>query len=81
MTYKQFLKALGRQIAYYRHKKYGDASYNSVAHDAKMRGTDWEKIEKGESDFRIKTISKIAVALKVDIEELFVIDEAHKKDV
>ena len=81
MTYEAFLIAVGKQIQKFRKLKFGDASYNSVAHEAKMRGTDWAKIENGKSDFRITTIKKIADALDVTIEQLFICDECKKRKI
>ena len=71
MEYQEFMAHIGKQIAQYRKLKFGEATYNEVAHGAKMRGTDWEAIERGEANPTMKILYRISVALDCEICDFF----------
>lgn len=71
MNYNEFVDLIGLRIKEIRLKKFPNETYNAIAHRAKMRGTDWEAIEKGKSNPTLKTISKIADALDCDLSLFF----------
>jgi transcriptional regulator with XRE-family HTH domain len=71
MTYEEFFKLIRLNIKKLRIEKFPDYSFNAIGHEAKMRGSDWENIELGKKVPTLPTLSKIANALEVEIDELF----------
>jgi len=67
MDYVEFVTEIGLKIKEIRLGKFPDETYNSIGHKAKMRGSDWEAIEKGKTNPTLKTLFKIAEALDCDI--------------
>ena len=67
MDYDTILKTIRLNMRSLRKKKFPNYSFNAVGYEAKMRGTDWQKIENGTKDPTLKVLNRIAKSLGVTL--------------
>ena len=77
MKYEEYLKAVGRKITDIRTE--ADMTLNKAAQAAFLRWTQLRDIEEGVGNPNMKTYKKIADALKIEFDELFIIDKKKRK--
>lgn len=77
MNYEEYLKALGHKITKIRMD--AGMTLNKAAQAAFLRWTQLRDIEEGIGNPNMKTYKKIASALNIEFDELFIIDRKKRK--